>query len=272
MSIGAHVAAKLQAFHTDERTLTDELCDMLCIWTSTPPPATTSGLPKVLTTKFRFTVRKTTPAEEARIGADLEIVLVTPLGTKRALFQAKVLDAIKMQLRCNSQSGWRKLRTQLRDMEKHLPTMSFLIAYLPGHLLNAATYGFGTWEQGFLRGVTGRRSSHYGVTVIPTERMITSLGRWRRNGKPMHAGGGRFALPVMSFSTLILEMLLCRRGSWSPSDQGLERTASDHRRTPRRTLAIGIEDISERDWELLQNEAGVLLHTDGDDPDGNPQN
>ncbi len=31
-SIGSHIAAKLQAFGSDERTLTDELCDMLLIW------------------------------------------------------------------------------------------------------------------------------------------------------------------------------------------------------------------------------------------------
>ena len=31
-SVAAHVASKLQEFGTDERTLTDELCDMFCIW------------------------------------------------------------------------------------------------------------------------------------------------------------------------------------------------------------------------------------------------
>jgi len=31
-SVGAHLASKLQCFHSDERTLTDELCDMTCIW------------------------------------------------------------------------------------------------------------------------------------------------------------------------------------------------------------------------------------------------
>ena len=31
-SLGAHLAAKLQGFASDERTLTDEFCDMICIW------------------------------------------------------------------------------------------------------------------------------------------------------------------------------------------------------------------------------------------------
>jgi hypothetical protein len=43
-SVGAHLAAKLDLFSSDERTLTDELCDMLGIWFDRPflglPPAT----------------------------------------------------------------------------------------------------------------------------------------------------------------------------------------------------------------------------------------
>jgi len=46
-SVGAHLAAKLQSFASDEFTLTGELCDMLCIWLSVPA-STSSGFPSLL--------------------------------------------------------------------------------------------------------------------------------------------------------------------------------------------------------------------------------
>jgi hypothetical protein len=42
-SLGTHLAAKLQAFGSDERTLTDELCDMLCVWAELLPTVRATG-------------------------------------------------------------------------------------------------------------------------------------------------------------------------------------------------------------------------------------
>ena len=111
-SVGAHLASKLQMFGTDERTLTDELCDMLCIWlglvASDPSLSPLSG-----PGTFTIDLSKTTARQEVRNGADLELVLSSPLGVKRCLIQAKVLDPKTQRLRCDSTEGWSKLRKQL---------------------------------------------------------------------------------------------------------------------------------------------------------------
>src|SRR5690606_19966668 len=102
-SVGAHLAAKLESFASDERTLTDELCDMLCIWLS-KPRRTTPGWPD-----FSLNLQKTTAAVEVMTGADLELTISSPLGYKHCLLQAKVLDPATGKLRCDSTQGWNKL-------------------------------------------------------------------------------------------------------------------------------------------------------------------
>src|SRR5690348_7135351 len=76
---GAHLAAKLDEFASDERTLTDELCDMLCIWSQqfrSAQATAGSHLDATLpSTTFHFTLRKTTTSEEVKTGADLELVV-----------------------------------------------------------------------------------------------------------------------------------------------------------------------------------------------------
>lgn len=87
-SVGAHLAAKLQCFGTDERTLTDELCDMLCIWLTAISNPSIPGA-------FYLNLRKTTANEEVRTGADLKLIIRSPKGFKVCLIQAKVLDPVR---------------------------------------------------------------------------------------------------------------------------------------------------------------------------------
>jgi hypothetical protein len=180
-SIGAHLSAKLASFGSDERTLTDELCDMMCIW-STPtsnypaqlqPPAYTALPPH----KFTLTVTKTTTSQEVATGADVELTVGTPLGWKRALFQAKVLDPYKKTLRCDYPGGWIKLGKQLRKMRKEAPGCAHLLVYVPGGDLDGAAFGYSTWEQGFGPVPTSSRSSRFGATAINADDLLHPGGR-----------------------------------------------------------------------------------------------
>src|SRR5687768_16430933 len=71
-SIGVHLAAKLAAFASDERTLTDELCDMLCIWAAAPHAGVQTSYGLLPGNLFDLSLAKTTTGEEVRTGADLE--------------------------------------------------------------------------------------------------------------------------------------------------------------------------------------------------------
>jgi len=181
-SAGAHLSAKLELFHTDERTLTDELCDMLCIWLGMQAEFSASTSPLA----FDLTLSKTTVGEEAQNGADLELIVSTPLGTKRCLMQAKVLDPSTKRLRCDSSPGWRKLRKQLVAARKDAGDLAFLLIYVPASVLDADHFGFTTYEQGlYLKagdnvGASGNLPAYFGATLIQSAANSTrAVQGWR---------------------------------------------------------------------------------------------
>jgi hypothetical protein len=172
-SVGAHLAAKLQSFGSDERTLTDELCDMMCIWLGIQAigsPASGSGA-------FTITLSKTTTSEEVLTGADLELIVSSPLGTKRCLVQAKVLDSTTGKLRCDSKDGWKKLRSQHVAARAEVGDLAFLLIYVPGSLLNGAKYGHVTYEQGFIQAPGGSTEAYFGATLIGVNDLLGASGR-----------------------------------------------------------------------------------------------
>ena len=261
-SVGAHLAAKLELFCTDERTLTDELCDMLCIWLGMRA-AHSASLP--MGPPFDLTVSKTTTAEEVRTGADLELVVQSPLGTKRCLIQAKVLDPRTHKLRCATKQGWRKLRKQLVAARKEAGALSFLLVYVPMNQLDGKRNGYGTYEQSGNFSPTSSIPSSYGATLIPVDDLISTSNRWRRKDKVPRTptGGFKHGLP---FWQLLMQLMLCRRGVWD-----IERKEGSTKRLPPfRTVALAAEGIRPEDWLELQNLAAQILNErgqDGDAPD-----
>lgn len=257
-SVGAHLAAKLDSFCTDERTLTDELCDMLCIWLShiqvSPKGAHT----------FNITLAKTTPAEEMKNGADLELFVQSPLGGKRCLIQAKVLDPVTMKLRCDSKAGWAKLRSQLVAARAQAGALAFLLIYVPGRLLNGNNYGFSTYEQGFLSSYTGSAEAFFGATLIPVDDLLDPKGRWRsQKYKVPQLTPGTFknGIPFWKF---LIELLLCRRGKWSGEVDAL---TTREVLAFRRLIVAGQENPRDK-WEALQNMADQWLGISRHDVDG----
>jgi hypothetical protein len=191
-SIGAHLAAKLDCFSTDERTLTDELCDMLCIWLSDTATVVSDGLSARYV--FDLSLTKTTSAEEVKTGADLELIVSSPAGTKRCLIQAKVLDPVSLKLRCDSKAGWKKLRSQLIAARREAGELAFLLVYIPGRLLDQQWFGFSTYEQRFLSCIPNSRESYFGATIIPVCELINPTGRWKsKKHKVKHDGYGGFS-------------------------------------------------------------------------------
>src|ERR1041385_9033629 len=92
-SIGAHIASKLQQFGSDERTLTDELCEMFFIWGDERIPAEeVPSASSVLNQVLDVELEKFSQSREAEIGAYFALRIGSPLGQKRALFQVKVFD------------------------------------------------------------------------------------------------------------------------------------------------------------------------------------
>lgn len=215
-SLGAHLAAKLEQFGTDERTLTDELCDMFFIWclgrfsarrrTSQVSPAF----------ELDAEVTKTSQQEEAVVGTDLAFHIAGPRGVKRALFQAKVFDPEDNRLRCDSTAGWDKLWAQLCLMQRQSPDLSFLLIYVPMRRLDGQTYGFATWEQGLRPAGSTQTPSRYGITLVPLDQLIDNQGDWHHWPPVEHLGGGRFRPRGISLSRLVKDMLVCARGSWEP--------------------------------------------------------
>jgi len=227
-SLGAHVAAKLEHFATDERTLTDELCDMFYIWTQSkrrPRRPLASALARFV---MHVVMSKTTQQEEAAVGADLAITIGSPEGFKRALIQAKVFDPVSLKLRCDSADGWDKLWSQLVLMQKRNGDLSFLLVYVPAGQLDGSDHGYGTWEQGFQVSNSTNTSSVYGVTLIPVSDLIDRRGNWRHYPPVSHSGSGLFTPGGISFRELLLDMFACRRGVWadSASDYATKETSN----------------------------------------------
>jgi hypothetical protein len=256
-SLGSHLAAKLEHFGSDERTLTDELCDMFYIWCQAP--RTSSSQLKALLGSLRLDIEvsKTTQNEESIVGADLAFHIESPLGVKRALFQAKVLDPVDKRLRCDP-SGWDKLWSQLVLMRKRSPKLAFLLIYVPRTNLDGQQYSYTTWEQGFDFRPSVGASSKFGISLIPVDSLIDSNSDWR-NGPPVkHLGGGEFHPRAISLARLVIDMLVCKRGSWQPRGSYTEDLV--HRRsenegfpvhyTPYRQIGLSASGSVE-DWNRL---------------------
>jgi hypothetical protein len=135
-SVGAHIASKLEAFASDERTLTDELCDMLCLW------ATRTPLQGGAATIVNLVINKISQNLESTVGADLEILLLSPPGAKRLLAQAKVLDPGTMNLRVIGKASWGDLRIKLAKCRQRAPGLAYLMLYVPKGQLNGSKYAF----------------------------------------------------------------------------------------------------------------------------------
>lgn len=247
-SLGAHLAAKLESFSSDERTLTDELCDMLCIWLQQGP---TTG------PTFMLDISKTTVKQEKKNGADLRVLIQSPDGSKDCLFQAKVLDPLTGKLRCATSSGYVSLRKQLVKARGICGDLAFLLVYVPSQHLNGASHGFGSWEQGFCVSSTPGISSMYGATAIPVNSLIDPYGAWIDPVLKVPHMGGNFSNGV-AFSQLLLELLVCFRGSWGGQEvqRGLDDNSSRHFLT----LYLGIKP--EAPWDSIRKDAYEVLRRD----------
>lgn len=253
-SVGAHLAAKLQAFDSDERTLTDELCDMSYIWAVSPRRSKTKASSLLLpNTPLRISFGKTTVPEESVNGADLKLVITTPSGCKSALFQAKVVETTARRLRRNSPNDWAKLESQLHSMQSRVGETAFLLVYVPAHQLNGRNHGYGTWEQGFVRVRSSKVSSRFGATVIPARDLIDAAGKWKNATKVQNISKGRFSPTGFSFARLMLEIVSCARGQYS-AQGGLQDDFRDFRE-----LSIGIE-ANANEWDDAINATRRVLH------------
>jgi hypothetical protein len=244
-SVGAHLAAKLECFGSDERTLTDELCDMLCIWLNR---GRISGAPFVLK------LAKWTAKQEAKNGADFALVVTSTLGEKYCLLQAKVFDSNKARLR----GSYAKLKSQLINARNNSGSLAFLLVYVPSKQLDGKQHGFGSWEQGFCSSSTPGASSAFGATAIPVDKLLDSTNAWIDRVKKVPHTNGIF-LNGVPFAQLLLELLVCLRGEWDARKFRSSEVLRDQNK-PFLTLAASI--IPEAPWEILQREARASI--DGD--------
>ena len=253
-SVGAHLAAKLQHFQTDERTLTDELCDMLCIWLGMPSLHFVQFSPQP-SPSFTLTLSKTTTSEEVKNGADLELFVSSPLGVKRCLIQAKVLDPVSGRLRCNSSTGWRKLRTQLVAARREVGDLAFLLVYVPGANLDGNNYGCMTYEQQNHFKATGTEPAYFGATLIPVNSLLDASDCWLDPKlKVPQLTAGKFK-NGFAFWYVLVELLLCRRSTWT-TDPGPKH---EERMKTFRRFSIGVSDISAEVWLQIQETADQYL-------------
>jgi hypothetical protein len=212
-SVGAHIGAKLGAFHSDERTLTDELCDMFAIWSAAPATSSSSSLGTI-----DMTIQKLTAYQEKRIGGDFEIIIDTPRGSKRALFQAKVIDPSTLALRNNTPASRRHLRRQLRKAEIEVgKDLTFLLLYIPWVMLNGYQWTYQTWERGFVGNATGTLNSLMGTSIVPLSDLSGTGNRWNYSPSLRHVGNFTSPLNHISFTRVILELAACTRGIPSPN-------------------------------------------------------
>ena len=269
-SVGAHLAAKLAEFVSDERTLTDELCDMLCIWSQAFGASGAMSIPgsRVPGATFDLSLRKTTTSEEARTGADLKLTVTSPLGSKTALIQAKVFDSTKDSLRYDATKDWDRLRKQLANAQQEVDDLAFLLLYIPATLLDGAHHGFPTWEQGFVSSVGGPgTSSKYGATFIAANKLVNKRNAWKSKKRLAHLGAAQFEPAGISFGRLILEMLACRRGTWTQSELSVDPDDRQETDPPYRRLDMSIGVPSEMSFERLSVILRGLLDELGSESD-----
>lgn len=267
-SLGAHVAAKLGHFGTDERTLTDDLCDMFFTWAKSSRMPDFAGADQQLidavpNRQFDIEITKTTQQEEAAIGADLAVRVTSPLGVKLALMQAKVFDPQDDALRCDSPAGWDKLWAQLMLMRNRCP-LSFFLIYVPADRLDCAVQGISTWEQGYKFQSQSTNSSKFGVTLIATDDLLTSEGNWCFSPPTQHVGNGQFRPAGISLCRLILEMILCRRGAWRDPWQvgiapGKNHDSFPVHYIPYREIGISFNGVTEQEWNAFVTELEQCL-------------
>ncbi|HEX7518334.1 MAG TPA: hypothetical protein VF345_13725, partial [Chthoniobacterales bacterium] len=219
---------------------------MSCIWTVHSGPA---GLPPkhampLPSTPLQIQFGKTSPSEEKINGADLKLILTTPSGVKRALFQAKAIEPSVRQFRRNSTQDWQKLETQLRSMRMRVGDTAFLLIYVPGNQLNGALHSYSTWEQGFPVIPSSNVSSRFGATVISVGDLLDPSGNWRTLQKVQNISAGRFAPNRMSFARAMIELVSCFRGNYSSARTVDE--VDDH--VDDRSLSVGIQ-ADRQEWE-----------------------
>ena len=248
-SLGAHLAAKLESFSSDERTLTDELCDMLCIWLHQCPPVGPG---------FSLQLGKTTVKQEKKNGADLRLVVYAPEGQKECLFQAKVLDPVTGKLRCATASGFASLRTQLIKARNDCGDLAFLLVYVPSKYLDGNFYGFPSWEQGFCSSFMPGQASMFGATVIPVNALLDNANAWIDPLNKVPHVGGIFSNGI-PFSDVLLELLVCLRGEWL--DKEPARSIDDIASGSSRTLSVAIEPVAS--WGEIREAAREALGRDG---------
>lgn len=246
-SVAAHLAAKLEAFQSDERTLTDELCDMSCIWLQHPPVPPRASPVALPAGTFRVTIAKTTPAAERMNGADLEVRISTPLGTKRALFQAKVAGTSPHVLRTDTPAAWRALRRQLISMRKEVGELSFLLLYIPASELDGVHHGFHTYEQAFLSLGSAGISSRFGACIVPVDELLTPSGAWRRRGLRHQSHWAAVPRVTFPLSRVLLNLLSCRLGRWSQEESAARGPLPIHNHG----LVIGVQGPTPGEWEEI---------------------
>ncbi|GAA4854552.1 hypothetical protein GCM10023332_02540 [Luteimonas vadosa] len=219
---------------------------MLCVWLEL------SG--RVGPSSVLLTMQKTTPREESKNGADLRVNLATEFGLKRCLFQAKVLDPKTGKLRCEGKQGISKLRKQLKAARAECGALAFLLVYVPSQYLDGACGQFSTYEQMSCSAATPGISSTMGATVIPVDALLTPSGKWKKRKEPVGHLAGAFpnGLP---FWKVLIELLVCRRGTWAGDPELSMKAASDAEGFI--TLTMHAEAIDR--WDIVKEQAEGLL-------------
>jgi hypothetical protein len=246
-SIGAHIASKLEGFGNDERTLTDELVDMWCLWAAAPPDLPTSGA-------FTLDLTKVSQTEESASGADLELVLRTPSGLKRALFQAKVIEPALQSVR-GGPGSLVKLEEQLEKARRVAGRLAFGLFYVPANELDGAQYAYPTWEQMLRFGGSSKTPARFGATVIPVDDLLDSAGKYRQGTGLQYVGRGVLNPRGISLTQLLFELLACRRGTWEDAARTIREESPARIR-----IVAGVAVEEPERWITLEEEAGGLLN------------
>ena len=245
-SLGAHLAAKLQEFASDERTLTDEFCDMTCIWASSSNASNLRTPPSGITA--RLEIEKVSTQREAQIGADLELIVLSPHGEqKRLLAQAKVLDPQTHKLRCDHTQGWTKLKEELEKCRNDAGDLAYLLVYVPEQELNGRRYTFGTWEQGQSSGsASSHKDSSFGATFIDVNSLLDANNDWINDPPVTYSTQTKtFTPPGIDFTSLLTNLFSCGIGAWEtvPPPDTPRRD-----REPYRSLRVAVTEMEEASW------------------------
>lgn len=146
--------------------------------------------------------------------------------------------------------GWRKLRTQLVAARSAVGELAFLLVYVPGELLNGRGYGFITYEQNDHFMSMGSTDACYGATLIPVDDLLTPSGRWRDiKHKVPQLTPGRFKSGI-PFWQLFMELLTCRRSTWTKDAAVLERHLPAFQ-----TLRVVASAPAQDDWIAIQEDS-----------------